>query len=222
MSYFVILYYSYYISDVKQSRRNSNYWGQTIKADVGFFHCYQCQNHSKSLKGNFKSKRENPVSWLVHGAQLPLPVPRKEMSHGHKKTQINKIKFYFFLTQPRYTADHPALLFPIGLSQTMSYSCGWWPRKRHSACDLLLPALHAALMGNEPALAFLKRKTKAAFNQRTIICYWTSGRHIQQCYSTAVAVVIGRKSDVLLGLLKSEHKRKGVWWKHLYNVYVML
>lgn len=129
---------------------------------------------------------------------------------------------FFFLTQPRYTADHPALLFPIGLSQTMSYSCGWWPRKRHSACDLLLPALHAALMGNEPALAFLKRKTKAAFNQRTIICYWTSGRHIQQCYSTAVAVVIGRKSDVLLGLLKSEHKRKGVWWKHLYNVYVML
>lgn len=139
-----------------------------------------------------------------------------------QKTQINKIKFFFFLTQPRYTADHPALLFPIGLSQTMSYSCGWWPRKRHSACDLLLPALHAALMGNEPALAFLKRKTKAAFNQRTIICYWTSGRHIQQCYSTAVAVVIGRKSDVLLGLLKSEHKRKGVWWKHLYNVYIML
>lgn len=64
-------------------------------------------------------------------------------------------------------------------------------------------------MGNEPALAFLKRKSKAAFNQRTIICYWTSGRHIPRCYSTAVADVIGRKSDVLLGLLKSEHKRKG-------------
>lgn len=24
---------------------------------------------------------------------------------------------------------------PIGWTQTMRYSCGWWPRKRHTACE---------------------------------------------------------------------------------------
>lgn len=56
----------------------------------------------------------------------------------------------------------------IGLHRTMRHTRGWWPRKRHSACDFppsLVPVLHAAVMGNEPAPAFLKRKHKAEFNQ---------------------------------------------------------
>lgn len=99
-----------------------------------------------------------------------LPIPKNPVTH--QQTEINK---------PEENVHPPASYIAcrclyirqtgspiIGSHRTMRHTCGWWSRKRHDACDFPpspVPVLHAAVMGNEPAPAFLKRKHKTEFNQ---------------------------------------------------------
>lgn len=96
----------------------------------------------------------------------------------------------------------------IGSHRTMKHTCGWWPRKRHDACDfppLLVPVLHAAVMGNEPAPAFLKRKHKAEFNQEVNNELQGKSTTHPLCHSLAKAVSSCLKSGCWRSKLKIFH-----------------
>lgn len=119
-----------------------------------------------------KEKYEEQFLQFAQGAYEPFP--KNGVSHSHRQSEINKPKDKSSASPPTLIDHHRLHCRSEQASQFLTgHEIQLWvvTEKRHSAQGSLtppfpLPALHAAMMGNEPALALLKRKHTAEFNQK--------------------------------------------------------
>lgn len=110
-------------------------------------------------------------------------------------------------------------LLAIGSPQTTRYSCGWLPRKRHSACDVLCSFQFNTEQWwemNQPWLS-LKGRAEQSSIKKSITCYRQNVCHIPLWHRTAEAAL---KAEYMLYWLWVLEEQKWIFKSSLIFCFV--